>query len=97
MRRRQLVERAGPRVPVEVGEQILDEQLAAEPLAEERDVGADDRAEIDEHRRLRLAGERREELREGLGRDDRLVAARDGRVAGRVGLAGALPAPAEKV
>ena len=51
-RRASVVERAGARMPVEVGEQVLDEQLAAELLAEERDVGADDRAEVDEHRRL---------------------------------------------
>jgi hypothetical protein len=47
----QFVERAGARVPIVVGEEILDEQLAAEALAEERDVAADDRAEVEHHGR----------------------------------------------
>ena len=63
----QRVARAGARVPVDLGGEILDEQLAAELLAEERDVGADDRAEVDEHRRL-VVRERGEELRQRLRR-----------------------------
>ena len=39
-------------VPIEIGEDVLDENLAAELLAEEADVAADDRAEIEQHRRL---------------------------------------------
>ena len=95
----QLLERACRGVPIDVREQILDEHLAAELLAEERDVGADDRAEVEQHRRLGLAGRQRgEELRERLGRDDRLSATRGRRDrAAGVGLTGALAAPVEKV
>ena len=42
-----VVQRARARVPIVVGKQILDEQLAPELLAEKRDVGADHRTEID--------------------------------------------------
>ena len=96
-RRRQLFERPAARVPIVVGEQIFDEELAAEPLAEERDVGADHGAEIDERGSVGLVGDGREKLRKGFRRDHRPVAARTGRVAFGVGLTGALPAPAEKV
>ena len=40
----EFVERAGADVPIELGKQILDEDLAAELLAEKADVAADDRA-----------------------------------------------------
>ena len=61
-RRRQPVARVGPRVLVDLGGEVLDVQLAAEMLAEERDVGADHRAEVDQHRRL-VVRERADELR----------------------------------
>jgi hypothetical protein len=44
--------RPGADVAVQIGEQILDEDLAAELLAEEADVGADDGPQVEEHRRL---------------------------------------------
>ena len=52
--------------PVEVREEVLDEDLAAELLAEELDVGADDRPEV-EQRRAPGAAQRREELPQRLG------------------------------
>ena len=52
----QVLERAGPRMPIDVVEDILDEQLAAKPLAEELDVAPEDRPEVEEQRR-RLLGE----------------------------------------
>ena len=48
------------------------EDLAAELLAEEGDVAADDRAEI-EQRRLRMRAQAGEELRQRLGRMRRRV------------------------
>ena len=48
----QRVAGAGARVPVDVGREILDVQLAAQLLAEERDVGADDGPAVDEDRRV---------------------------------------------
>ena len=63
--------RAGADVAIEIGEQILDEDLAAELLAEEADVGADDGPQIEEHGRL-AAREARQELAERLGRKQRL-------------------------
>ena len=42
--RRQRVELAFAHVPIEIGEDVLDEDLAAELFAEEADVAADDRA-----------------------------------------------------
>ena len=39
-------------VPIEIREDVLDENLAAELLAEEADVAADDRPEVEQHRRL---------------------------------------------
>src|SRR5438874_1435666 len=62
---RQRLKRALARVPVEVGENVLDEDLAAQLLAEEADVAADDRAEIEEDRRF-ARGQRRQELAERL-------------------------------
>ena len=59
------------RVLVDFGGEILDVELAAEVLAEERDVGADDRTEVDEDRRL-VVRERADELRQRLRRNDRL-------------------------
>ena len=53
-------------VPIEIGEDVLDEDLAAELLAEEADVAADDGPEIEEHRRL-ARREGRQELAERLG------------------------------
>lgn len=64
-------------VPVEVGKDILDSNLAPELLPEERDVGSDDRSEIEQDRRFprRQAGQ---ELAQGLGREHNLVGRRDG-------------------
>ena len=39
---------------IDVGEEVLDEQLAAEPLAAEGDVRADDRAQVEQDRRVLL-------------------------------------------
>ncbi len=64
--RRQLVELAFTDVSIDVLAQVLDDDLAAELLAEEADVGADDRAEIEQHRlraRTQAANEARQDLR----------------------------------
>ena len=53
-------------VTVDVLGQILDDDLAAELLAEEADVGADDRTEIEQHR-LRPRTEAGDETREHFG------------------------------
>ena len=50
------VARVGADVPVDIGAQILDVELAAEMLAEEGDVGADDRPEVDEDGRVGWCG-----------------------------------------
>ena len=47
-KRRERLELALGDVPIDVLEQILDDDLAAKLLAEERDVGADDRAEVEQ-------------------------------------------------
>src|SRR6266545_7502353 len=91
----QRVERARARVPIVVGEQVLDEQLAAEVLAEKRHVGSDHGPEVEENGRGRLVRDGPEEFRKGLRRYNRLPAACTGRVTWRVGWTGALPAPAE--
>ena len=52
---------------LEVRVDVLDEELAAEAFAEKVDVGADDRAEVEQDRRLAVR-QRRQELAEGLGR-----------------------------
>ena len=57
----ELVELVFADVTIDVLRQILDDDLAAELLAEEADVGADDRTEIEQHRlrrALRLATKR---------------------------------------
>ena len=45
------VEGAGFRVAIDIPDEVLDEQLAAEAVAEELDIGADDRTKVDEDRR----------------------------------------------
>ena len=70
---RQRLERARFRVPIDVAEEIFDEELAPEPLAEELDVGADDRPEVEEYRRVLLC-EVGEELGKALRHHDGLVA-----------------------
>src|SRR4051794_19719375 len=47
-------------MPIEIGKNILDENLAPELLAEKTDVAADDRAQIEQHRRS-IRGERGQE------------------------------------
>ena len=86
-------------MPVVVGEQIFDEQLAAELLPEKGHVGPDHGTEVEEKWRRRLRSDGRQEFRKGLRRYNRLSAAWSGRLTRtrRVGLTGALPAPAEKV
>jgi hypothetical protein len=59
-------------VPIDVGENILDEDLAPELLAEKADVAADDRTEVEQHGRF-LRRQRRQEFLEGLGREDGIV------------------------
>ena len=46
-----LIARALARVVLDVGKEIVDEDLAREPLAEKADVGADDGTEIEQERR----------------------------------------------
>jgi len=54
---------------IEIGGQVLDEELAAEPLAKEGDVGPYHRTEVDDHRRF-LVREGAQEFRQGFGGDD---------------------------
>ena len=77
-------------VPVDVGVEILDEDLAPELLAEERDVGPDDGAKVEQHG-IGAAGERRQELPERLGGilRARTARARRSATAGRFRVAGA--------
>ena len=77
-----LVEELGQRlelpladVSIDVGEDVLDEDLAAELLAEKAHVAADDRPEIEQHRRF-ARGQRGEEFPERFGGKDRIVARR---------------------
>src|SRR5206468_9608740 len=74
-KRRQGLERAGTHVPIEIGEQILDEDLASQLLAEEADVAADDRTEVDEYRCF-ARRQARQELAQRLGREHRIVVGR---------------------
>ncbi len=66
------VELAGARVTFELGVDVFDEDLAAELLAEEADVAADDRPEIEERRRLREVSDD-EQLAQRFGGKQRLV------------------------
>ena len=59
---------------IDVLEDVLDENLAAQFLAEEGDVGADDGTEV-EQQRLRLVVQAGEKLGESLGRMRRRVGA----------------------
>ena len=70
---RQLVGRTGAGMSIDVSEQVFDEELAAEAIAEELDVRADDRPEIQQDRH-RLLSERGQESGEPFGGDDRFVA-----------------------
>jgi hypothetical protein len=51
---------------IEVREDILDEDLAAELLAEKADVAADHRAEVEQHREL-ARGQRLKKFLKGFG------------------------------
>ena len=75
---RQRLRGFGANVAIDVGAQILDEQLAAEALAEKSHVRADDRTEVHQHWRFRLR-QRREKLRQRLRRHDNIVAPRTSR------------------
>ncbi len=68
-RRCQVFRSRPPEVAVHVRHEILYEQLAPEPLAAERHVGAGDRPEIKDDGGV-LPGQRGGEFLEGLGRDD---------------------------
>ncbi len=57
---------------IEVGEDVLDEDLAAELLAEEADVAADDRTEIEQDRRF-ARRERLQKLAQRLRGEDRIL------------------------
>src|SRR5207342_2029228 len=67
-------------MPVEVGVDVLDENLAPQLLAEEADVPADDRTEVEQNGRFALReggqklakGFRRESLRRREARDGRI-------------------------
>src|SRR5205085_230593 len=64
--RGQILELAFRDVPIDVLEEILDEDLAAKLFTEERHVRADDRSEV-EQQRLRARVQAREKLGERLG------------------------------
>ena len=75
---------------IDILEEVLDQNLAAQLLAEERDVGADDRTEV-EQQRLRFRAQAREKLGERLG-------GMDGRVGAAVsGVRLVLPFPGKEV
>ena len=62
-------------MPIDVLENVLDQDLAAQFLAEERDVGPDNRAKIEEQGlRSRVEAQAGEKLGERLGWMDRRVA-----------------------
>ena len=86
-KRRQRVELALADVPIEIGEDVLDEDLAAELFAEEADVAADDRPEVEQHRRL-ARRQRVRNLRSALVAKTGSSTAADGR-RGRVGVGSA--------
>src|SRR3954465_4035001 len=68
----EFVELAAANMAIEVREDILDENLAAELLAKETDVAADDRPEIEQDGRL-LRGERGQKLPKGFRGKDGVV------------------------
>ena len=78
----QRVELAVAHVAIEIREDVLDEDLAAELLAEKADVAADDRPEIEQHRRL-ARRQRGEKLAERLGGENGIVDGRDAEPCGR--------------
>jgi hypothetical protein len=59
-------------VAIDVGEDVLDENLAAELLAEKADVAANDRSEVEQRRRF-ARGQRREKLPQRLGGENGIV------------------------
>src|SRR5204863_8735040 len=85
--RRERLELALADVAIDVGEDVLDEDLAPELFAEIADVAADDRSEIEQDRHLaRRHG--LQELVKGFGGKNRIVGgARRGSLGTDVGLA----------
>jgi hypothetical protein len=79
------IEGAGADVAIEIREDVLDENLAPELLAEEADIAADDRAEIEQHGRLarREAGQ---EFPEGFGAENGIISRARLSLGTRVGL-----------
>src|SRR5262249_4394134 len=71
-KRREILELAVADVTIDVGEDVLDENLAAELLAEKADVAADDRAQVEQDRRLPRR-QAREKLSQSFGREDGIV------------------------
>ena len=82
-------------VTIDVGVEILDEQLAPETLAEEFDVASDHGAEVEEYRR-RVRRESGQELGEGFGGQNGSIGAARG-IRRRTCLAGALAPPLEEI
>src|SRR5262249_7813393 len=71
-KRRQILELAIPDVAIDVGEDIFDENLAAELFTEKADVAADDRTEVEQHRGI-AGGQAGEKFSQSFGREDGIV------------------------
>jgi hypothetical protein len=59
-------------VAIHIGEDVLDEDLAPELLAEKADIAPDHGTEVEQHRR-RARRQQRQELAQRFGREDRIV------------------------
>ena len=70
--RRQMLERVRADMAIDVGENVLDKNLATELLAEKAHVAPDDRAKIQQHRRFACC-QRGEKFLEGFGGENRIV------------------------
>ena len=69
---RQLFELAAAHVAIDVGKDVLDENLAAELLAKKADVAPDDRAQIEQDGRF-VGRKARQELAESFRRENRIL------------------------
>src|SRR5258707_534554 len=78
-------ERPRANVAIEIREDVLDEDLAPELFAEEADIAADHRPQIEQDGRL-ARRQAREELAKGLGMENRIVGGSRRSLWTRVGL-----------
>src|SRR5262249_37981460 len=93
--RRQVGKRGRARMPVHFADQVFDEEFASQPLAEELHVAPDDRTEVDQDWR-RLLSQRVQELGQGLGSNDHVLAVARPRWIGPGG-SGTLSSPLQEI